>query len=572
MWPGRVRLRWHITRRTGYLLAIVLALAVFSISFVWQIQKNPLRLDEVEYFQCIDNLTHLGVPFYYAGQVDLDHSQLIHLSTRWLQGAPYDFYRFKPETGIVKETFFALTADNGRYTYGMWHPPLYIYLGALFFRLFPLTPETSTALRYFNLLFAAGTFAGIYALAHALYGRRGLPVTAAALTLYALNSLATRGALLIDYNATLGPCAAVWFAFTYIRAQQRPAVSRSLILATAFAFFTSLGIGVCLVSGTLAHSVLVRRAVRPWRVWIALALGVVVFLLLFLAFCALFNLPFTQPFLHNLQRLTFGPGATPHSLLDWATVIWTYLGFFGREIGYTTLWIAAALGLTQLYRRQLLQTSERSYLPLMTLMSFIAFAALRGDAYGFPKYILFALPLLFVFLAGEGLAVIVASRTLAWPWRALTATALPVVALVSGLHSLAVARMPGSTLFNPGEQGITAAAQALHDATTTDEVVLSDRDVAFFAGRKYVGWSFALMTDADALHTRVSAEQVRYVVVRAGFLQATSPNVSAYLQENFVEKNRDADFALLQGKSASQRATADAALGYGLETRGRYSP
>jgi hypothetical protein len=571
-WPDKER----AVRQAGCWLGIILALAIFSISFIGQIQKNPLRLDEVKYFQCIKNLVHLGTPLYDGGQVNLDPRQLIHLSTRQLGGELYDFYRFKPETGIVKEAFFALTANNEHYIYGMWHPPLYIYVDALLFRLFPLTPATSADLRYFNLVFAAAMFAGMAALARELYGRRGLAATALAIGLYALNSLAVRGTLLIDYNATLGPCAAVWMAWAYARTQRRQIYNGELAVTTALVFYASLGIGACMVAGTLLHAVLWsarrREASRLWPIAGAMALGMVAFLVSFLVFCRVAGLPFTQPFLHNLQRLSAGPGLTPHSLRDWLLVLITYLGFFGREIGYTTLLAAGSLALTQIYRRDLLQSPGRSFLPLMAGMSLVSFAALRGDAYGFPKYILFALPLMFVWLAGDSLELIGAGDHLAWPRRELTVTALAAIGLISGAHSWTVMHASGSTIFNSGEQGVVAAARSLHNATTPDEIVLSDIDVAFLAGRQYVAWTLPLLTDIEKLQARVAEAHIKHAVISTAMLNATTPEVKAYIRQQFTEKSRDADFVLIQDQPTPRHDVAPARADYGRNVKGMYSP
>ena len=65
----------------------------------------------------------------------------------------------------------------------MWHPPLYIYLGALFLRLAPLTVEISASLRYFNLIFSIGTFAGMVVLSRELYRHRLGPTLALAVVL-----------------------------------------------------------------------------------------------------------------------------------------------------------------------------------------------------------------------------------------------------------------------------------------------------------------------------------------------------------------------------------------------------
>lgn len=145
----------------------------------------------------------------------------------------------------------------------MWHPPLYIYLGSLAFHLLPLTPDNGHLLRYFNLIFSIGIFTGMMALSRTLYPDRHRQVFLIALILYTLNSLAVRGSTLIDYNATLGPCVATWFAVLFLSEQNQCFPWRFVIL-TALAFFTSLGIAVNLVSGALIYIILVSRGCRHY--------------------------------------------------------------------------------------------------------------------------------------------------------------------------------------------------------------------------------------------------------------------------------------------------------------------
>ena len=199
---GEQMLRWP---------CIALAGLWILFAFFTLVAKNPLRVDEVDYFQSMNNVVELGLPIYYAGEVELHPRSLNWLSDRSLAGNHFDFYRFKSKTGIRKETFFAITDGKSLYTFGMWHPPLYIYLGSFVFRVFPLTPDNSHLLRYFNLLWSLGLLVGMALLCRQLYPDHQKWVFPLALLLYASNSLALRGSLLIDYNAALGPCVAVWF-------------------------------------------------------------------------------------------------------------------------------------------------------------------------------------------------------------------------------------------------------------------------------------------------------------------------------------------------------------------------
>ena len=40
------------------------------VRFRAQVERNPLRADEVDFFQCMRNVVVLGRPLYYAGEVE----------------------------------------------------------------------------------------------------------------------------------------------------------------------------------------------------------------------------------------------------------------------------------------------------------------------------------------------------------------------------------------------------------------------------------------------------------------------------------------------------------------------
>lgn len=523
-------------------LVLPIALVVFALSVRIHLEKNPLRLDETDYYQSMKNVVALGLPLYYAGEVSVRPESLISLGTRNLAGGQFDFYRFRPETGVLKETFFALTEGDSRYTYALWHPPLYVYLGSLVFRAVPLTPQNSHLLRYFNLIFSIAMFAGMVALGREVYGRRGGVTAALAMLLFSLNSLAVRGSILIDYNATLGPCVAIWFAVGYLRSERRNVHHLGLILLTTLAFLTGLGIGLTLIAGALAHGILFTRLRTPWRALASVSAGFLAFFPVFLGLCQLLGLPFSQPFLHNFQRAGAQPDLT--WLVALARSALEFSAFYSREVGYPAALLGFGLFVQLIASKQLLRQPERAFAPLLVLIGFVLQGSLRAEAYGFPKYILFLLPLLFVYLAGETLNLLL-SGCRSRPVKVAVGLALAALILTQSAQSLADLQRGGSTLYWPGEQGIKAAARRLNSRTAADETVLTRKDVAFFADRKFVQWYGVLLTDADYLRRRVEAENIRYAANNAVTLSAVSPAVADYLNLVFTPVSQEGDFQLL---------------------------
>jgi len=532
----------------AYGAAVAVAIVLFVILFAVLVPRNPLRMDEVDYFQSMQNVIRLGLPLYYAGEVDLSPNSLMHLSTRLLAGQQFEFYRFKPETGILKETFFALAGGHSRYTYGLWHPPLYIYTGALFLWAVPLSPENSGLLRYFNLIFCIGIFAGMAALSRQLYPEHYRSVFALSLILFVLNNFAVRGSLLIDYNGALGPCVAIWFALAYLRSERLDALHAGLAGMTAAVLFTGLGIATSLVAGVLVYIAVWGRGRKPSRSLASIVAGIGFFLIAFWAICRLLNLPFSQPFLHNFQRAGIRLSA------DWLAVqvssAFTYAATYVREVGYWIVLLSLVLWVKAIASGEVGGSSSRNLLPVLVSVGFLLQGSLRADAYGFPKYVVFLLPLLFVYLAGQLASTFAGSRTHRRAARGLLAFCLAAILLSESWAWFSTLQKSGGTLYLPGERGISEIARTVQSESGAGEVILGPKDVAFLAGRRFVQWSGALLTDAALLRKRVDGASIRHLVGDAGMRALVSPDVAGYLQVYFNTRTREGDYSLLLRNSA----------------------
>lgn len=532
-------------RKLFWALAILTILLFYLGHFAIHAQKNPLRLDEVDYYQCMENVVRLGFPVYYAGEVSVDHNRLIYLSTRHLDSREFVFWRFKPETGILKETFFALVNDTSRYTFGMWHPPLYIYLGSLIFRLLPVTPENSHSLRYFNLIFSLGIFTGMFALSRELYPLRYRRVFLIASLIYTFHSLAIRGSTLIDYNATLGPCAAVWFAVAVLRAERKMHLAWAVTGATVWVLFTGLGLATSLLLGVglycLLRLVIGSRRSPAWTL-LSVLLGISIFLASFFVFCQVLQLPFSQPFLHQIARLRASPGGlrAPQKLF---TTLWTHLWWYSKEIGLSNMVVVTGLSIFSVKRIKL--SPRHLLVPIVIATGLFSQASLGANAYWFPKYILFTLPLLFIFVAGESVALLGPSSV--WWKKAVCIVILLVIALTNMLNSFHWILQSGSTLYSPGERGLLQIAKALQAATAPDEIVLSRKDIGFFAHRRFIEWKGELLYNVELLERKVNDANAHYIVSPTSFVNA-STDIGIFLHKKFSVETIEGDFALWHRK------------------------
>lgn len=505
---------------------------VYMAAFAIQVDRNPLRADEVDYFQCMRNITVLGKPLYYAGEIDLSQNSVLPLSTEVLDGRSFRFYRFKPETGILKQTFFTVVDGDSRYTYCLWHPPLYVYLGGLLLRLFESAIAQPALLRYTNLIYALGMLIGMGVLIRELYRPAWLLGLGLAAVLLATNSLAVRAGLLVDYNGALAQCGVVWAAWAFLRLDLQPLAMPFAIVLLALTFAIGLGVGVSTLLGLLLWALLFRRRYALIRSIAAITGGVLLFVAVFWLLAQVADLPFSQPFLHNFQRADLQ--APVASRLN---AVVRFSSWYVREIGLVTVVIGLLLGLNLLRS----QEAGRRLLPVLVLVAIISQASLSGDAYGFPKYIAFALPLLAVLIGGE-LSMLAQAPC----WRYAAVGLFLVMSLAQVWQAQEILARPGGTLYMRGEQGFLSFAKAVAADSQPGDTLLSSKDLAFYAGRQFVEWHGALLTDASVLERRVKNEQVTFIAGSRVQFSAASPDVAAWVSARAVPILVDGDFQLLR--------------------------
>jgi hypothetical protein len=531
----------HSALSAAFAGSIIVISLLFGWLFAIQVEKNPLRLDEVDYFGSIRNLVEIGTPLFYAGEVDISPDRLDHLATKELGGRVYEFYRYKPETGIQKEAFFALVDGQSQFVYGMWHPPLYIYLASIAYRLYPLTPGNSQLLRYFNLVFSVVTIAGMVRLSALLYAPRYRIVALGALVLYALNGLNIRGSSLIDYSATLAPAVVVWFCIALVEAIRHPRISLGLVAMTILTFFTGLGVATAVLVSVAGWALLLNLRRIPWWVLGSVVAGSLAFIPLFWAFCALLDLPFIQPFAYNTWRSGIQP-ANPW-MAGRVEMTLRYVALYSREIG-----LLAVLGVGALSLRAVLsggaarEGSPHLLLPVMIAAALLLHAYIGANAWGFMKYILYALPLLFVYLVGE---VVLILPGLSQSAR-MGVVALLLLILASQLHvTRAMVRHPGSNLYLSDDQGIVEAALAVQRTTTPGDIILSPKDIAFFAERRFVDWFGWKLNDAAYTERLVDRYDIHHVAQRTASYRGAPDAVHQSLELRFPVRREVGSFTLL---------------------------
>jgi hypothetical protein len=531
--------RWGLS--AAFVGGVVAICFIFGWLFAIQVEKNPLRLDEVDYFRSISNLAEIGLPLFYAGEVNIAPERLDHLDTKNLAGRVFEFYRYKPETRVKKEAFFALVDGQSQYIFGMWHPPLYIYLASIAYRLFPLTPGNSELLRYFNLVFSIATMAGMVRLSAILYAPHYRIVAIGALALYALNSFNIRGSSLIDYSATLAPCVVVWFCIACVQAREHSHTSIGVVAATVLIFFTSFGVATAVLFGVALWAVVFRLRRLPWSVLGSLLLGSVAFVPLFWIVCVLLDLPFIQPFIYNFWR----SGIKPSNPWMAGRVEMTirYVALYSSEIGWLVV-----LGVSLLFLHAVLsgqassEGARRSLLPVLIATTLLFHAYIGANAWGFMKYILYALPLLFIYLIGE-LDLIARGSS---PRFGIGAVAFLVCVLMVQLYStLAMLRHPGGNLYLSQDQGVVEAGRAVQSTAGPEDIILSPKDIAFFAERRFVDWFGWKLGDPAYFERSVQRYDIEHIAQRTDSYRSLPEVVLQSLDLHFPVRSEVGSFTLL---------------------------
>jgi hypothetical protein len=91
-------------------------------------------------------------------------------------------------------------------------------------------------------------------------------------------------------------------------------------------------------------------------------------------------------------------------------------------------------------------------------------------------------------------------------------------------------------------------SRALKESSTRDDVVLCQKDVGFFADRKFIDWFGRYLTDVALVRDRVEQQNIRYAVNSVSMLNAASGDVDAYLEEIFSVQYQAEDFILMERK------------------------
>lgn len=505
--------------RVLYRLGFVLVAVVFAAMFVLQARKNPIRGDEVEFFRCIENQRDHGRVLAYTGDVHFQRIPLEPLGVDWLGDKELRLVKFPESAHVLKGNHLAISGTS-RYGYCLWHPPLYVTLAALAAQALPLEPARDWLIRFANLPLMLLLAAACFWCASEFYPERRTATALGTLALLTLNVLWLEGASLIDYAGAVAPAAALVALASFRRIQRGS--SWLALLGLAVPWFASFGVSVAMMMAGLAAALLTRDVRQAARFVTHAAGGFALFSALFWVWAKLGHFWFGEPYVYNF----IFRGGNSHGIKIWRSVVIFFRYTVESGVGFSLLF--AVLAVLRLRRPGGLLTPA-TLLVASVLVAFGLHAFLRVDSYGFSKYIVYALPIMALFVSGE----LVPLLTPGAPQRSWALAALGVVALEGATREAVAVANPLPNLYLAGQGGFRAAAALVRERTAPGDAILAHKDIAFAAERRFLAFSYPLTTDASLLDEELTWHHVRVFGCTTGGLNVASPEVLALLHRRF---------------------------------------
>jgi len=329
-------------RRIFVLLGIVIIFLAFTIPSI----KKPFVLDEVAQVEAGRGLANTRIPFRYYGE----------------------------QVGNCL---------------ALEHPPVYLYLLALSFKIFGLSEFSA---RLVSVFFGLGTLFTIYFLCIEIFKNTKEKYVIALVSsfLYAINPLIIQGSLLVDIDGSLLSFVLMLFVYFFIRYFRKLDILKIMLLGALLTliWWTKFQI-VFLVITSLILFYIVRRDFKEGIIvtFSISLIGTLLFLFTWQIYTSILNLPFVNPFLHNfiLSRAQFD--IYNILIMLWSVkniLFWTTPPFFI----FITLFFLQNAG-RYLNGKNI---DGLDYLFFYGLINLCFFSIIRPTAFGFPKYFIPIMP------------------------------------------------------------------------------------------------------------------------------------------------------------------------------------
>ena len=321
---------------------IKIAVSGLAILFIWLSFNSPVNWDQANFYGAAETLVHSGT------------------------------LRFN-------------VSENTGEEIGLWHPPLYIYLMALSFKIFGVNLISARLVGAISLIISLLLIRFIL---KSLYPEKYQDVFIIALLLTGLSPYVIQGTVLLDIDNTILTTLMLLFLYIYIRhVCLSSGFMCHLLLALLFAillwakFTTPFIIPVSIF---IYHVINKRIKLALHGLFTIGGIGIIVFLLSFWVYCHYLNLPFEMAVHRNLNIA----GGALFGFPDKAYEIIKRIGNFSFWLSpfYIVLLI---INLIWWVRRYLLPNPDHpvNFIYLIAYLSFLGYLLIRMDAYYYPRYV-----------------------------------------------------------------------------------------------------------------------------------------------------------------------------------------
>ena len=473
----------------------------------------------------------------------------------------------KAANGIATTGVPIFIAEGNNIQIGLWHPTLYATMLAASFKFFGVHEWSA---RMISVLFTLLTLLVIYLIMRHLTFSNFSKVLA--ILIFLFNPLVVQGSLLVDIDNSILMFFIALFVYAYLKLdREKPKNLVLLSILFAIALWAKIPTPPVLILSIFVFHILNREYIKGLRESITIGLvGGTIFLATWFLYCNLFDLPFLQPFIHNIGGLTRGLRTGKiHFLL---THLWGFKNIlFWTTLFFILLILIVSISRSKIYRKNrkleaidflvivgllilleyLLvgsyQTADfpRYFSPMMPMFS-VAFAdyfdkkLTRNDLYAIVfvssiivAYLFLVLndPLLIdrvifnttsIYKIAEETAVITVLYFLPFPisyaiFRAfkvksafMLSVILPLLVCSFYIDALQV-KADYSTSYLYGERGMKETVDYLNLCIDDNDVVIAKKDVAYYLSIKKF---YQLPENTDEFERLIDSKDIEYIIVR----------------------------------------------------------
>ncbi len=277
---------------------------------------------------------------------------------------------------------------------GLWHPTLYVNILATSFKLFGVHEWSA---RTVSVLFTLLTFSMIYLIMKEFSLSDTSKVLASSIFLF--NPLVVQGSLLVDIDNSVLMFFIALFVYTYVKLDRtNPKNLVFLGILFAIALWAKIPTPPVLILSIVIFHALNREYKRALLESTTIGLvGGVIFLVTWFLYCNFFDLPFSEPFIHNIGYVGFGQNNI-HFLL-------THLWGFKNILFWTTpffllLMLTAAISRAKRYlEKRKLEVID--FIFIVGLLIFIEYLIVGSyQTADFPRYFSPMMPMFSIAFAG----------------------------------------------------------------------------------------------------------------------------------------------------------------------------